>query len=79
MLAEVAIESYMVGLGGEPIYCQEIESSQPQRKSVDPPSSDELRRKHRGSKTRTRYNFTVRTIRDFGNFVSSLLTPQKYA
>ena len=51
--------SYMVGLGGEPIYCQEIESSQ--RKSVDPPSSDELRRKHRGgrssnSNTRTRYN-----------------------
>ena len=67
MLAEVAIvkhspdmaagASYMVGLGGEPIYCQEIESSQPQRKSVDPPSSDELRRKHRGGRsTRTRYN-----------------------
>ena len=69
MLAEVAIvkhspdmaagASYMVGLGGEPIYCQEIESSQPQRKSVDPPSSDELRRKHRGGRStssRTRYN-----------------------
>ena len=45
--------SYMVYI------VRKLSLRQPQRKSVDPPSSDELRRKHRGgrsSNTRTRYN-----------------------